>query len=141
MNFLELAHDRYSCRKFSDKPITQEAINKIIEAAQTAPTAVNKQPFKIWVIKEKESIEKLAKITPFTFNAKIIFAIGADESEAWQRPFDKKSFADIDASITATHMMLEIHNLGLGTTWVGYFDEQKLKEIFPQMAVYNIIAL
>ena len=141
MAFLELAHERYSCRKFNDKPVEQDKIDKIIEAALAAPTAVNKQPFKIWVIKDASAIEKLAQITPFTFGAKVIFAVGASESEAWNRPFDKKSFADIDGSIVATHMMLEIQNLGLGTTWVGYFDEKNLIDNFPQMEGYNIVAL
>lgn len=141
MTFLELAKERYSCRKFNNKVVEQEKIDKIIEAAMAAPTAVNKQPFRIWVIKDCKALEKLKQITPFTFDAKLIFAIGADEKEAWSRPFDKKSFADIDGTIAATHMMLEIQELGLGTTWVGYFDENKLKEVFPQMTGYNIVAL
>ena len=57
------------------------------------------------------------------------------------RSFDKKNFADVDASIAATHMMLEIEALGLGTTWVGHFDAPKLKELFPEMADYELVAI
>lgn len=57
------------------------------------------------------------------------------------RPFDKKNFADVDASIAATHIMLAIEDLGLGTTWVAHFDAPKLKELFPEMADYELVAI
>ena len=141
MDFLNLAHERYSCRRFSDTPIEQEKIDKIIEAAVAAPTAVNYQPFKIWIIQKAEDIEKVAQTTPYTFQAPMIFAVGGKVDEAWVRKYDEKNFVDVDASVVATHMMLEIHDLGLGTTWVGSFDEDKLKEYFPVMNGYNIVAL
>ena len=118
-----------------------EKIDKIIESAIVAPTAVNYQPFKIWIIRTPEDIEKVAQTTPYTFHAPMIFAVGGNVDEAWVRKYDSKNFVDIDAAIVATHMMLEIQDLGLGTTWVGSFDEEKLKELFPAMAGYNIIAL
>ena len=141
MDFLKLAHERYSCRRFSDAPVEQEKIDQIIESAIAAPTAVNHQPFKIWFIQKPEDIEKIAQTTPYTFHAPMIFAVGGKVDEAWVRKYDEKNFVDIDAAIVATHMMLEIQNLGLGTTWVGSFDEDKLKEFFPVMNGYNIVAL
>lgn len=140
MDFLELAQKRYSCRKFSDKAVEQDSIDKIIEAGILAPTAMNKQPFKIWEIKG-ESIKKIAKATPFTFGASVILAIGANKDDTYVRPFDGKNFYEIDAAIAATHMMLEVTNLGLGTTWVGHFDPKILKEEFPQMKDYEVVAL
>ena len=71
----------------------------------------------------------------------MIFAVGGKVDEAWVRKYDGKNFVDVDASVVATHMMLEIHDLGLGTTWVGSFDEDKLKEFFPALNGYNIVAL
>ena len=141
MDFLKLAHERYSCRKFSDIPVEQEKIDKIIESGMVAPTAVNAQPFKIWVIKTPSEVEKVALATPFTFGTSVIFAVGAKSEGAYLRNFDGKNFSEVDASIVATHMMLEIHDLGLGTTWVGHFDPVKLKENFPQMSGYEIVAL
>ncbi len=138
MDFLELAQARFSCRKFSSKAVEQDKIDKIIQAGLLAPTAVNKQPFKIFEIKD---VEKLKKATPFTFGASVYLAIGADKQKAYIRAFDNKNFAEIDAAIVATHMMLEIQNLGLGTTWVGHFDEKVLKTEFPQMKDYSIVAV
>jgi len=51
MTFNDLARKRYSCRKLAAKPVEQEKIDAIVEAGILAPTAVNKQPFRIWVAK------------------------------------------------------------------------------------------
>lgn len=141
MDFLELAHARFSCRKFQDKKVEQEKIDKIIEAALASPTACNFQPFKIWVIENSKILNEMKNVTPYIFGTKTVMAIGADTKNAYVRKFDGKNFAQIDASIVATHMLLEIQNLGLGTTWVGYFEENKLKELIPEMADYDIIGL
>lgn len=141
MDFLTLSRDRYSVRKLSDAPVEQEKIDLILKTAMEAPTACNNQPFKVWVIRSPEAVEKVYGTTTCTFGAKLFFVVGGDPKAAWVRPFDKKGFADVDASIVATHMMLAIHELGLGTTWVGFFDEDKLKAAFPEMADYELIAM
>lgn len=142
-DFLELAHDRYSVRKFSDKPVEQEKLDKIIEAGIIAPTAVNYQPFKIFLFKSRESIDKLSEAHhfPFARNAQAVFIVGSDRERSWKRSFDGYDFADIDASIVATHMMLEIHDLGLGSTWCGHFDADKVRELFPETQGYSLIAM
>ncbi len=141
MSFLDLAKDRYSCRKFSNKPVEQEKIDKIIEAAMVAPTAANLQPFRIWQASKKETIDKIAKATPFTFGVSLILVVGANKSRAYNRNFDGKNFAEIDASIVATHIMMEIQDLGLATTWIGHFDPVALNKEFPEMRKYEVVGL
>ena len=140
MDFLELSKERFSCRKFSNKPVEQDKIDKIIDSALFAPTAVNKQPFKIFVAKSDKA-EKLKKATPYTFDAPLFLIVGANKEKAYVRNFDNKNFAEIDSTIAATHIMLEVQDLGLGTTWVGYFDEKILKSEFPQIKDYDITAI
>ena len=53
-NFLDLAKERYSVRKFTDKPIEKDKLEKILEAAKVAPTAKNLQPVKIYVLQSEE---------------------------------------------------------------------------------------
>ncbi len=141
MEFLKLAKERYSCRKMSDSPVEKEKIESILAASLAAPTAVNNQPYKIWVFETDEAQENIAKVSRYTFDAKVFLLLGAKRSEAWVRPFDGKNFAEVDGSIVATHMMLAIHDIGLGSTWVGYFDAPKLKELYPEMEDYELIAL
>ena len=63
MEFNELIQDRFSCRSLSDGEIPHDALNRIFEAARVAPTAVNKQPFKVWAVESPEARAKLAETT------------------------------------------------------------------------------
>ena len=143
MDFIELVHARYSCRKFSDKPVSDELISKILDAGIYAPTAKNVQPVKLWVMKSEEALAKIKSCTPFPWmaNAQAVIAVGGTTAGAFVRPSDNRSFEDVDASIVATHIMLAVHALGLGSTWVGYFDTVKAKELFPDMKDYDLVAL
>jgi nitroreductase len=142
MEYSQLITQRYSVRKFKDTSVTDEQINAILKAAQAAPTAVDLQPFHIWILKSEEARNKAAETTRFTFGAPVIFVLGANYEEAYKRKkYDDYNYATVDASIVGTHMMLEIENLGLGTTWVGAFDAPKMKELFPEMKDYELIAM
>lgn len=141
MNFYELAQKRYSCRKFSDKKVDRALINQIVAAANAAPTAVNTQPFRLFLMDTPEAREKLNKAARYTFGAETFLVVGYREDEAWVRSYDGRNFADVDAAIAATHILLEICDLGLATTWVGHFNAPLLKELCPEMADYELIAL
>lgn len=141
MSFLDLAKQRYSCRKISSRPVEKEKLQKILESGNLAPTAHNNQPFHLWVLTSAAAMEKVSQTTSCIFGAPAAFVVGGKADAAWQRPFDQKNFADVDASIAATHMMLEIEDLGLATTWVANFDAPKLKELFPEMADYELVAI
>ena len=130
MNFDTLTAARYSVRKFSEKLVEPELLDRILAVAQNAPTAANKQPQRILVIDSEESLKKLDACTPCRFGAPLVLLICYDKEKAWVRPFDKKNYGEIDASIVTTQMMLQIADLGLGSTWVMYFDPLKVREAF-----------
>lgn len=141
MKFNELAKERYSCRKFCSTPVEKEKIDQIIASAIAAPTAVNKQPYRIFVFSSDEAKENIKKVTAFTFGAGTFLMVGAKKDEAWVRQYDQRNFADVDASIVATHIMLQLKDLGLDSTWVGHFDAPLLKEMYPQLKDYDLIAI
>ena len=141
MEFLKLAADRYSCRMMTDRKVEQALLEKILEAGRLAPTAVDRQPVKIWVMESQEARDMVAQCTTCTFGAGTFLVVGGKQEEAWVRPFDGRNFADVDATIVATHMMMEIQDLGLATTWVGWFDAPRLKTLCPQMEGYDLIAI
>lgn len=139
--FYALAKERYSCREFKDTPLTDIQINHILEAARVAPSAANKQPVHVWVVKSQEALAKLKGATDYTFNAPVVFMIGAKPEAAWVRKYDGKNAADVDAAIVGTHIMLEAAAWGLGNVWVGSFDPAKIKESFPETEGYEVVAL
>ena len=141
MDFLTLAKERYSCRKFSSKPVEADKLNRILEAAIVAPTAKNLQPFKIFVFQSEEAQAKIRTATPFHFNAPVILVVAGKKEDAFTRASDGRNFEDIDASIAATHIMLQVQAEGLGTTWVGLIDTPKARELFPELQGYDLVAL
>ena len=141
MDFLEFSKSRYSCRSFKDKKIEKEKILKILEVAKIAPTAVNFQPQRILVLDNKDKLSHLNECTPYGWNAPLVFIVCYDKNISWKRKYDLKDEGIIDASIVTTHMMLEAHSLGLGTTWVGAFDPQKVREVYNIPNNYEIVAI
>ena len=127
-DFYELAKNRFSVRSYSDKPVEDEKLTKILEAGLLAPTARNCQPQKIYVVKSEENRKKLSAVTPCTFSAPVILVVCYDESRAAAgKVVPGYSFGNTDAAIVCTHMMLEAAELGLGSCWVGWFAEDEVK--------------
>ena len=130
MEYKDLVKDRYSVRKFSPQPVEEQKINSVLEAARVAPTAVNKQPYRILVLTDPDKVGRLNDCTPYAFNAPMALVVCACPSEAWVRPYDGQNSAFIDAAIIGTHLMLAIHDQGLGATWVGHFDSTALRQVY-----------
>ncbi len=141
MNFKDLTAQRYSLRKFSDRPVEDEKLQLILEAAQSAPTAHNLQPQRIFVLRSPEALEKADACMGCHFHPPVILAVAYDAQEAWKREDDGKNHGEIDAALAVMQMMLQAAELGLGTTYVGMFDPQKLLAAFPEMAGLTPIAM
>lgn len=130
MEFFELIKKRYSVRAFQSRPVEEEKLQKILEAANLAPTAANRQPFKIIVIYTKGKDAELKRIyhRDWFSQAPIVIGICAIKSEAWSR-MDGKNYADVDATIAMDHLILAAADQGLGTCWVAAFDPAAAREI------------
>lgn len=141
MDFEMTLEKRYSVRRFSSKEVEQEKIDKILNAAKIAPTAKNTQCQKIYVIKSKEAMEKLTNIKDM-FNAPLVFLVCGDVERECRRAYREGSLMETDLAIVQTYMMLEATNLGLGSCWVCYFDEDETKKAFniPDNEIpYNLL--
>jgi len=131
MTFLELAKQRYSCKSYSDKPVEEEKLQAILEAARLAPTAKNMQAQRIYVLKSQKALETIDSLTKCRYHAPVVFFLGYEESEEFKNPLDEQYHSgQQDVSIVATHMMLEAAEQGLGTCWINFFPNTKTKEAF-----------
>ncbi len=130
MDFMKLAKDRYSVRKFENKHLEQHIIDKILECGHIAPTGCNFQPQRILVMNTDEAIEKLKCCTKCHFDAPTAMLVCYNREESWVRKYDGALSAPIDASIVCTHMMLMAHSLGVGTCWVMHFDPTAMRNAF-----------
>lgn len=141
MDFLKLAKERYSVRKFSDRTIEKESIEKILEAGHIAPTGCNYQPQRILVINSESALAKLKECTRCHFDAPCAMLICYNKEECWTRPYDGNQSGIVDASIVTTHIMLEASELGIGSTWVMHFNPLKIKEEFAVPENFEPVAL
>lgn len=143
MNILDIAKMRFSTRSYTNKEITQETLDLIIESAHVAPTAANLQPVRLLVVKSNEAKEKLSKAANI-YNAPIAIIVCADTTKAWTRPFDGMHTTAIDASIITDHMMLTATEQGLGSLWICYFKPDVIKREFnfpKNLEPINILAI
>ncbi len=143
MTFSQLTKERVSVRAYEERPVEQEKLDKILEAARIAPTAANFQPVRLFVVQSKEGLNKVS-ITANIFHAPVAIIVCADKTKAWVRPVDGMITTDIDASILTTHLMLATTEQGLGSVWICYFDPNVLKNEFnlpKELEPINILAL
>lgn len=138
--FVNLASKRFSCREFNHHPVSSIKLAKILEAARLAPSAKNQQPVHVWALTSAEALERIRPIHTM-FDAPVVIMVGCKADEAWTRQCDGKNWADTDATIAGTHILLAAADLDLGCTWVGSFDPIKIREAFPETKGYEISAL
>lgn len=143
MNLLDLLKKRYSCRAFTPQKVEKEKLDKILEAGRVAPTACNKQPQRLIVIREKDAMEKVNSCAKL-YAAPLVIVVCTDTQEVWTRAYDQHKTTDIDASIITDHMMLQAAELGLGSLWVCHFNPERLRKEFAlpdHLEPVNILAI
>lgn len=131
MEFAELINSRYSVRVYKPDPIEDEKLNRVLEAARIAPSAANRQPFKIIVVHTKGREEELSRIypAPWFAHAPIVICVCGIHSDGWTRKADKKNYTEVDVAIAMDHIVLAATNEGLGTCWIGAFDQDAARKI------------
>ncbi len=129
MDFEKLIQVRYSVRAYKKDPVEKWKIEKILEAARLAPSAANRQPYKIFLISTEKYREELKKIygAEWFVQAPVVICICGIRNQAWTRN-DGKNHFDIDCAIAMDHMILAATELGLGTCWICAFDVQSVKK-------------
>jgi len=130
VNFQTLFQHRYSVRDYKPESVGQEILNQVLFAAQFAPTAANRQPFRLIVIHtegKKEQLKKIYNREWFVEAPILICACGIPE-QGWVRA-DGKPYLDIDIAIVMDHVSLAAADLGLGTCWIASFEVETAREI------------
>lgn len=127
MEFSDVINERYSVRGYLDKPVEQEKLEYILKAATTAPTGVNAQPFKVYVIDTKKYKDELSEIygAKWFVEAPYVLCVVGIKNKAWTRPWDQKNITDIDVAIVMDHIILAATDVGLGTCYIGAFKKNK----------------
>jgi nitroreductase len=141
MEFSDLIAMRYSVRAYKQTPVEEVKIHRIIEAAILAPTAANRQPFRLVVMKTAGRAADLKRVYPrdWFVQAPLVICACAVREESWVRR-DGKNYADVDTTIAFDHLILAARDLGLGTCWIAAFDPAAAREVLNLPAELEPVA-
>lgn len=156
METLEAIKSRRSIRKFSDQPVEPEKLQAVLEAVQQAPSWSNRQCWSLVVVQDQEArnrISELSFVESFfaaygyksnpaqkgLAQAPIVLVACADPQQSGDLRGEQYYMADL--GIATQNLMLAAHDLGLGTVFVGVFDEEQLKELLGIPANIRIVGL
>ncbi|MBA7584449.1 putative NAD(P)H nitroreductase [subsurface metagenome] len=140
MVLLDLIKHRKSVRDFLETPVEREKIMMCLEAARQAPSASNSQPWRFIVVDDKELKDRLCDaafgglyfINSFCKTAPVIVVVISEKSKFLARiggMFRGTKFYLIDIGAACEHFVLEAEDLGLGTCWIGWFNERAVKSV------------
>ncbi len=144
MNIYDLIARRRSIRKFEQKEIEREKLERVLNAARLAPSGKNVQAWKFIVIRDQELKEKLVeacKGQKFMAEADVAVAVAVNEEEVYQGHGNYMTSFAVDGAIALDHLILAATHEGLGTCWIGAFDEEKVRKIVKVPKPYRIVAL
>lgn len=137
-DFMDLCLRRQSCRKFSDKPVEHEKLVKCIEAAVTAPSGCNAQPWSFVVVETPELVAEVGKtpqqlgMSPYAGEAKAFIIVLEEHAVLMPaiRPLiDSQYFAKGDCGAVVAYICLAAEDQGLGTCIFGMYDRPRLCEL------------
>ncbi len=128
MEFRELVKLRYSCKKYSDRPLEQEKLNAILEAGRAAPTAKNLQEQHVYVVQSPELLARIDTVSPCRYGAPTVLVVAYDSENVFTYPGGRRDSGTEDAAIVATHMILAAAAEGVNSCWVNFFDPDVLTE-------------
>ena len=137
MSVLEVISSRRSIRKYEEKQIPQQVLEQILEAARQAPSAVNKQPYRFVVVTNSEQKKQMKSIfSPFLDKAPVVIVGCANVKSRLTG-----KWAVIDTTIALQNMVLAAWSLGVGSCWIGSFNEKKAKKALQIPEDWKVVCL
>ncbi len=145
MEVMQAIRTRRSVRSFLDTPVDEATLNRVMEAARLAPSARNAQEWRFVAVRDKAMKEKIAieaARQPFIAEAAVLLACCAETDGRVMRC--GQPAYPIDVAIAMDHLSLAAVAEGLGTCWIGAFDERMVKDLLgipPAMRVVQLMPL
>ncbi len=140
MSIIDVMKERYSERRFSDKPVSDEDLLAILEAGRLAPTAQNKQPQRILVLRDPDDLARVDLCSRCRFGAPVVLVLAYDMGAEARNP-DVFDCGVIDTSIVGDHMSLAAAERGIHSCWVGLINPFELRRQFDIPGEYRIVGI
>lgn len=130
MDFLKLARQRYSLKKYDGRKVSKDQLDLILEAARLSPTAKNLQNYLIYVAESDEALAKVDEVTPCRYGASTVLILTYDKSKVFTYPGCKYDAGFEDTAIVATHIILGAKDVGVDSCWINNLDPDQVKKVF-----------
>jgi nitroreductase len=142
VDFSELVAARYSVRRFKPDAVEDAKLNRVLEAAQLAPTAANYQPFQLIVMHTQGRAAEVRRIydRDWFVNFPLLICACAQPGRAWVSR-EGKNAAEVDVAIVMTHILLAAASEGLGTCYIASFDRSAAREVLHLPAGIERVAI
>ena len=147
----EILNMRYSCRDYDSRPVSEGDLTAICEAARLAPSACNSQTWRFVVVRDRNLISRVCNeaMRPVIRNQWMkeapVLIVGCSKLDVVANKIGSAvtgiEYYQIDLGIAMEHMVLKATELGLGTCWIGWFREEKIKEILGIPGSIRVTAL
>jgi nitroreductase len=144
LEFYDVIRTRRSIRSFKPDPISDEVLKRVLDAARIAPSGSNRQPTKLILIRKGELKSQLVPLTggqAFIAEAPIVIVACGKNINYNRGGYMGDMSVLVDVSIAFDHMTLAARAEGLGTCWIGSFDNGRLKELLAIPPDVNVVAL
>lgn len=144
MSLLDTIRGRRSVREYYGRPVAEEALSRVLEAARLAPSAKNLQPWKFIVVTDAGVKKRLAEASfdqMFMARAPVIVIACGLPGQAYGRMGRYMSSWPVDVAIALEHLVLQAAEEGLGTCWIGAFEESEVKDVLGIPADVRVLAL
>ncbi|HKZ88187.1 MAG TPA: nitroreductase family protein [Candidatus Bathyarchaeia archaeon] len=140
MEFMDVVATRKSVRGYLDKPVEEEKLTKLLEIARLAPSWANKQCCKYIVVKDKTKIQELSgTLNSWLKQAPVALVACADPKDSGSR--NGMDYYMVDVGISMQQLVLAATDMGLGTCWIGAFDEAKVKKTLSIPENVKVVAM
>lgn len=140
MDFMDVVASRKSVRGYADRPVEEEKLSKVLEAARLAPSWANKQCCRYVVVKDKAKIQELAGgFNGWLKQAPVIIVACADPKDSGAH--DSMNYYLVDVGISMQQLVLAATDMELGTCWIGGFDEAKVKKALGVPENIKVVAM
>lgn len=137
--------NRYACKSYLQIPVEWDKIVEVLQAGSMAPSAGNIQNWKFVLIQDKDNREKVEDACLFQTwmsQAPVFIVVCANASMSQRYYHDRGDFFTTQSAAAAIeNMLLEATNQGLGSNWVGAFDEEKLNEVLKIKSGWKVHAV
>ncbi|MCD6466077.1 nitroreductase family protein [Candidatus Bathyarchaeota archaeon] len=144
MDFYEVIRTRRSIRSYKPDPVPDEVLMRVLEAARIAPSGSNRQPWKFIIVKDENLRRRVAQACHnqmFIAEAPIVI-VACGYNIHWNRGGYMGDLSMlIDVSIAFTHLILAARAEGLGTCWIGAFDNEEVKNLLNIPKEVNVVAI